>query len=98
MEVPQSTENADFGGPATYRIIVQGTLSAEWSDRFAGMTITSHHTEGGQARSNLTGTVQDHAELFGVLDALYDLHLPLLHLDLIDNADDATTPVRKEIR
>jgi len=92
MEVPHSTESADFGGPAAYRIIIQGTLSPEWSDRFAGMTITSHDTEEGLARSTLTGTVQDHAELFGVLDALYDLHLPLLHLDLIDNSDDTKTP------
>ena len=33
-------KDIEFGGPATYRIVVKGALDDHWSDRLAGMAIS----------------------------------------------------------
>jgi hypothetical protein len=67
-----------FSQPAIYCITVEGRLDDSWSDRLGGMTITrsNHGTQGGV--TTLVGRVRDQAELFGVLNTLYELHIPLL--------------------
>jgi hypothetical protein len=88
-------EPVDFGAPATYRIIVQGTLSPEWSHRFAGMVVTPGDKRDGEApRTELEGRLQDHAELFGVLDGLYGLHLPILLVELVNHPVEKPTDER----
>ena len=70
--------------PATYRIRIKGRLDASWSERLAGMTIT---TTGGIRTSNFTtleGHLLDQAALTGVLNTLYDLQLPLVSVDCLD--------------
>lgn len=67
-----------FEHAARYRIAVHGTVNANWSDRLAGMVIT-HVTSGEhEPVTLLTGKVSDQAELIGVLNTLYERHLPLL--------------------
>ena len=64
--------------PANYRITVEGYLDDRWSDCMGGMTISATcHAEQG-AVTTLMGQVRDQAELFGLLNTLYELHLPLL--------------------
>ena len=77
--------HTDFGGPATYRIVVQGVLSADWSDRLAGMAI--HSTQRGDRLplTTLIGRIRDQAALHGILDALYTLHLPILKMEKIED-------------
>ena len=70
--------------PATYRIRVQGILDESWSDRLGGMTITTATQADGAPVSTLTDCLQDQAALFGVLNTLYDLHLPLLSVEYLD--------------
>ena len=95
MRTAPPVETVDFGAPATYRIIVQGTLSPEWSHRFAGMAISSgNQREGELPRTKLEGRLQDHAELFGVLDGLYGLHLPILLVELVNHPVDKPTDER----
>lgn len=70
--------------PATYRIGVSGHLDSIWSDRLAGMTIT---TSGGKNTHNITvieGRLADQAALIGILNTLYDLQLPLVSVDCLD--------------
>ncbi len=74
----------DFMGPATYRIVVQGALSEPWHDRLAGLKITTTRSRGGAPRTTLVGRIRDQAELSGLLDALYGLHLPILAVETID--------------
>ena len=86
MKVPNGTEDSGevrFGGPGTYRIIVLGGLSEEWSDRLAGMAITITSWGDAPARTHLTGRILDQAELRGVLESLYELHLPILSVERI---------------
>lgn len=37
--------------------------------------------------TTLAGRICDHAELFGVLNALYDLHLPVISVRIIGGGD-----------
>jgi hypothetical protein len=67
-----------FDGPAVYRIRVRGTIRARWSDRLEGMAITVAEPEGGAAVTTLEGELLDQASLAGVLNTLYELHLPVL--------------------
>jgi hypothetical protein len=73
--------NTAFEGPATYRIVVQGELSEVSRRRFAGMTIESDPAATDRPRTILRGQVQDQAELRGVLDALYGLHLAVINVE-----------------
>lgn len=82
-----SIDDIDFGGPATYRIVVQGVLDADWSDRLAGMTIDTSPRAHGAPHTTLMGPIRDQAQLNGVLDTLYDLHLPILKVEKVENED-----------
>ena len=64
-----------------YRIRVQGSLDASWSDRLGGMRITTDRREGHAPLTTLVGPLRDQAALLGVLNSLYDLHLPLVSVE-----------------
>jgi hypothetical protein len=67
-----------------YRIVVQGSLDDSWSDRLGGMHITRNIRAGQEPVTTLTGPLRDQAELSGVLNTLYDLHLTLLSLETVN--------------
>jgi hypothetical protein len=67
-----------FDGPATYQISVQGRIDPDWSDRLAGMTIRLTAKEASPPVSTLDGELSDQAALLGLLNSLYELHLPIL--------------------
>ena len=73
--------NTAFEGPATYRIVVQGALYEASRRRFAGMRIESDRPDTDRPRTILRGQVRDQAELRGLLDALYGLHLAVLEVE-----------------
>lgn len=73
-----------FETPATFRIRVQGELDESWSDRLGGMSITTTHTEDCLPVSTLVGRLLDQAALAGVLNTLYEMHLPLITMEAID--------------
>ncbi len=70
--------------PATYRIRVQGRLDDTWADRLGGMAITSTTTKEKLPVTLLVGHLIDQAALSGVLNTLYELHLPLLSVENLD--------------
>src|SRR5262245_58525482 len=59
---------------ARYCLRVQGQLGPEWSEWFDGMTIT--HDEANA--TTLSGQVRDQAALYGILNKIQALGLPLL--------------------
>ena len=81
MPILNNPGNVLFEGPATYRIVVQGELSEVSRRRFAGMTIENDPAATDRPRTILRGQVQDQAELRGVLDALYGLHLAVINIE-----------------
>ena len=74
-----------MAGAATYQIIVQGTLGSSWANRLAGMNITERRSENGEVEAVLVGRLADQAALSGVLDRLYELRLPVVSVDCLDN-------------
>ncbi len=70
--------------PITYRIRVRGVLSQEWSERLADMAITVDRSSEKGPVTTLEGRLRDQAALSGVLNSLYELHLPVLSVDSLD--------------
>ncbi len=70
--------------PATYRIEVEGHLAESWSDRLAGMRITARKRLDQTTVTTLVGRLRDQAELSGVLNRLYDLHLSILKVEVVN--------------
>jgi hypothetical protein len=70
--------------PATYRIEVEGHLAESWSDHLAGMQITTRKRADQSTVTTLLGRLRDQAELSGVLNSLYDLHLSILKVELVN--------------
>ena len=77
MYIP-SRKPIPFDLPATYHIKVQGWIDPSWSDRLDGMTICRATVEAGSPVTTLDGELSDQAALLGVLNSLYELHLPVL--------------------
>ena len=69
---------------ATYCIKVQGHLNGSWSDRLSGMRIIAQNPKEQTPVTTLVGRVRDQAELIGVLNSLYELHLPLLSVEILN--------------
>ena len=88
--------------PATYRIQVEGVLDEIWADSLAGMRISTRKRADESTVTTLTGPLRDQAELSGVLNGLYELHLPILSVKILteDNCDpqdpDKSSPSRPE--
>ena len=73
-----------LGTPAVYRIDVKGRLDESWSDRLGGMTIKTNNCGDEAHVTTLTGPMRDQAELMGVLNSLYELHLPIVSVEVMD--------------
>ncbi len=71
--------------PARYRIRVRGHLDSSWSDRLAGMSITTTGGKNTEQTTLLEGQLMDQAALTGVINTLNDLGLPLLAVECIDS-------------
>jgi hypothetical protein len=72
------TSRSRFDGPATYRIDVEGRIPASWCDALEGMTVMECLWEAEPPVTTLVGQLSDQAALAGVLNTLYELHLPVL--------------------
>jgi hypothetical protein len=70
--------------PATYRIEVEGHLAESWSDHLAGMQITTRERADQSSVTTLFGRLRDQAELSGVLNSLYGLHLVILKVEVVN--------------
>ena len=70
--------------PSNYRIRVQGRVDNRWVDRLGGMTVTAEAYDDQAAVTILEGHLPDQAALSGVLNTLYEMHLPLLSVDNLD--------------
>jgi len=70
---------------AKYSIRVAGYLEESWSDRMGGLTFLYQGTEKHSKTpvTTLIGPLVDQAALFGVLNTLYDMRLPLLSVECL---------------
>jgi len=71
-------------GPATYRISVGGRIDDGWSDRLGGMTVTTTGGRDSPDTTTLEGRLPDQAALTGLMNTLYELHLPILLVECLE--------------
>jgi hypothetical protein len=76
--------NVTMHKPAIYRIRIRGNLDASLSDQISGMQITEISGENGKPETILVGRLVDQSALSGVLNSLYELHLPVLSAECVD--------------
>ena len=80
---PQTGKDFKLWTPATYRIKVQGWLDESKSEFLGGMTITTSSQGDEGVMTTLVGRLRDQAELSGVLNTLYEFHLPILSVEFL---------------
>ena len=73
-----------FDCSAIYQITVQGRIDPTWSDRLEGMTICLTTAEAGSPLTTMEGELGDQSALAGVLNTIYELHLPVLSVKRLD--------------
>jgi hypothetical protein len=71
-----------------YEIRVVGELGGQWSQRLGDMSLTAERSAEGKTVTKLVGRLRDQAALSGVLETLYELHLPVLTLRRLPNGGD----------
>jgi hypothetical protein len=71
--------------PATYELRLQGRLDQRWSESLGGAEIRTDSPPDEPPVTVVTGRFQDQAALAGALSLLYDLGLPLLSVECLDN-------------
>jgi hypothetical protein len=66
------------GKDMNYKIKIKGALDQSWSNWLGNAEIASELQADGSAISTLTVDTADQATLFGILDRIRDLHIPLI--------------------
>ena len=80
-------QHMKFSEPATYCITVGGYLDDSWSERLGGMEIKVIEQAEDAPETLLVGWLPDQAALCGVINALYNLNLALLSVELIGSQE-----------
>ena len=79
MTTVENEKKFAFQKPGNYRIRVLGALEESWSGRLGNFRITTDSLKDPErSTTDLVGSVRDQAELAGILEKLYDLHLAIL--------------------
>ena len=76
-----------------YEIRVGGVLDPSWSDRLRGMEIRQVES-GPPAVTLLTGRLPDQSALQGIMNTLFELHLPILSTECISGGGDDVQSTR----
>jgi len=84
MPLTKETQTFAFDRPGNYRIRVLGILDESWSERLAGLRIRQFERQDHEKPvTELVGKIRDQAELSGLLNTLYELHLTLLSVEYL---------------
>ena len=82
--VNHSMNTIGMSSPAVYRIRVQGKLDAGLARHLDGLNLSEESASDDLPVSVLVGRLVDQAALSGLLNSLYELHLPLISVDCLD--------------
>ena len=84
MSQTKRMETIAFDRPGNYHIRVLGLLEESWSERLGGLRISHPEPKDHEGpATELIGKMRDQAELSGLLNTLYDLHLTLLSVKFL---------------
>lgn len=83
----QPSLNIKFSEAAVYQIKVQGHLEKSWHESFGNMTVNTKKDGANNPITELVGEIQDQAELSGILNTIYEMHLVIISINcLADNS------------
>ena len=85
MTYAENKKQFSFYKPGNYRIRVQGFIDESRSERMSGMENKTHDGNDNGQVTTLDGMMRDQAELAGVLNTLYEMHLPLLSVKYLND-------------
>ena len=86
MPQPENRKSFPFNRPGNYRIQVLGSLDESWSERLGNLRITACSLKEQEGPvTELVGKVRDQAELAGLLNSLYELHLTLASVEMLND-------------
>ncbi len=77
------TEKFKFSKPAIYQIKVIGNMDKSWFSRLSDMQISLDKNYGEKNEYHLIGKLKDQAELLGILNTLFELHLVLKSVKIL---------------
>jgi hypothetical protein len=80
----------DQGQPIVYQIRIKGHLGRQWTDWFAGLTITLEDN----GDTLLAGPVVDQAALHGLLKKVRDLGMPLVSVSPLEHGQADQSDVK----
>ena len=83
MLTAKTKKYSPFESPGNYRIRVQGHILDSWTEQLGDMIVTRAFTSEKEPMTILIGRMNDQAALWGVLNQLYELHLPILTVELL---------------
>ena len=72
-----------FSKPSIYQIKVLGKVPSSWSERLSGMDLSYRNKKSG-VETTLIGKMSDQAQLSGLLNALYELHMSVLSVEKLN--------------
>jgi len=84
MPQTKSRRHYAFDRPGNYRIRVEGFLDKSRSESLGDMRISTASRGDQGSVTVLDGCVRDQAELVGLVNTLYGLHLTLLSVEYMD--------------
>ena len=83
--ISQEANGMSFSSVAYYKLCVLGYIDDSWSDRLGGMAIELAFSADKKPITFLEGPVSDQAELIGIVNSLYQMHLPLISVTLVQS-------------
>lgn len=85
-----SKQRITVDSPATYELHLAGRLDQRWSDYLGGAEIRIDSSADEPPVTVIIGHFLDQAALAGALNLLYDLGLPLLSVECLDDPQRTT--------
>ena len=74
-----------FNQSSDYQIRVKGEIGKSWFGRFGDMMVTLEDDNKNESIYIMAGRVNDQTALAGILKTLYELHLTILSIQILDN-------------
>ena len=82
MDEKFEDQEIDFKKKAIYKIIVKGSVNKELSNSLLGMQIYKDRIN--KTESSIVGVISDQAALSGILNTLYERHLTVISVNLLE--------------
>jgi hypothetical protein len=83
MPKTKTEKQFSFESSGAYLIRIQGYLGTDWDEKLSGMRVTTSGGDKKSTISTLVGGIRDQAELAGILNTLYELHLTILSVEFL---------------